>query len=204
MFLKNLDEKQSAYDIDAELLGIESKKIFAESQQDIRWKNFKQFTAEKMFETVSKEAFKYIKTMHADKDSAFSKYMEDAIFIIPTPQMLDKIVTNIDLLRMDNKDAKGDLYEYLLSKVATAGTNGQFRTTRHIIDMMVKLMKPTPSDKVCDPACGSAGFLVSVGEYLQENHSDILLVNDMKNHYYNDMFYGYDMDRTMLRIGVVN
>lgn len=207
LFIKSLDDKQSAHDSDDELLGtpIEGRNhIFNEEQQDIRWKNFKHFNADKMFKTVSEDAFKFIKTMHADKDSAFSKYMDDAIFIIPTPQMLEKIVTNIDRLEMESKDAKGDLYEYLLSKVATAGTNGQFRTPRHIIDMMVRLVKPTPSDIICDPACGSAGFLVSTGAYLQEEHSDMMLVEDLKNHYNNNMFYGYDMDRTMLRIGAMN
>ena len=127
-----------------------------------------------MYETVSKKVFPFIKTMHGDKDSAFTKYMDDAIFMIPTPQMLEKIVTNIDGLPVKEgnttDDTKGDLYEYLLSKVATAGTNGQFRTPRHIIKMMVELMQPTPTDIIVDPAAGSAGFLVEAGEYLKRNN----------------------------------
>ncbi|MDY2881926.1 MAG: class I SAM-dependent DNA methyltransferase, partial [Romboutsia timonensis] len=136
---------------------------------------------------------------------AYAKYMGDAIFKIPTPLMLSKIVDGIDTIEMErDKDTKGDLYEYLLSKVATAGTNGQFRTPRHIIDMIVKLMKPTPEDKIVDPAAGSAGFLVSAQQYLRDNHGDLFFVESLKNHFNNDMFYGFDMDRTMLRIGAMN
>ena len=131
--------------------------------------------------------------------------MGDAIFKIPTPLMLSKIIDGIDNIDMDeNKDTKGDLYEYLLSKVATAGTNGQFRTPRHIIDMIVRLMKPTPQDIIVDPAAGSAGFLVSSQAYLRENHADLFLVQGLKEHFNNNMFYGFDMDRTMLRIGAMN
>ena len=121
-----------------------------------------------MFDVVSKEVFPFIKNLHGKKDSAYAKYMGDAIFMIPTPQMLTKIVDGIDNIEMKDRDTKGDLYEYLLSKVATAGTNGQFRTPRHIIDMIVELMKPTPEDIIVDPAAGSAGFLVSSGEYLRK------------------------------------
>lgn len=130
--------------------------------------------------------------------------MGDAIFKIPTPQMLSKIVDGIDKLDMSGQDAKGDLYEYLLSKVATAGTNGQFRTPRHIIKMMVEIVKTTPSDIIVDPAMGSAGFLVAAQEYLRENHEDLFLNAGLKEHFNNHMFYGFDMDRTMLRIGAMN
>ena len=160
-----------------------------------------------MYETVSKKVFPFIKTMHGDKDSAFTKYMDDAIFMIPTPQMFEKIVTNIDGLPVkegNTTDTKGDLYEYLLSKVATAGTNGQFRTPRHIIKMMVELMQPTPTDIIVDPAAGSAGFLVEAGEYLKRNNEDMFTIKELKDHYHNDMFFGNDMDRTMLRIGAMN
>ena len=136
------------------------------------------------------------------------QYMDDAIFMIPTPQMFEKIVTNIDGLPVKGgnttDDTKGDLYEYLLSKVATAGTNGQFRTPRHIIKMMVELMQPTPTDIIVDPAAGSAGFLVEAGEYLKRNNEDMFTVKELKDHYHNDMFFGNDMDRTMLRIGAMN
>ena len=157
-----------------------------------------------MYELVSKQVFPFIKNIDGDKNSTFSKYMDDAIFMIPTPQMLEKIVTNIDEIPMKDREAKGDLYEYLLSKIATAGTNGQFRTPRHIIKMMVELIQPTPSDIIVDPAAGSAGFLVAAGKYLQKNNQDLLIIQEMKEHYNQKMFYGFDMDRTMLRIGAMN
>lgn len=204
LFIKGLDDKQNDLDLNAALLGIDSKKIFNGDQQSLRWSEFKQMGAVEMFDIVSKKVFPFIKSLHSDKESAFSKYMEDAIFMIPTPQMLEKIVTNVDTLPMKGRDAKGDLYEYLLSKVATAGTNGQFRTPRHIIKMMVELMKPTPTDVIVDPAAGSAGFLVAAGEYLHMNHNDLFHVQELKRHYNEDMFYGFDMDRTMLRIGAMN
>lgn len=204
LFIKNLDDKQNDNDQNAALLGIEADEIFNDNQQHLRWKNFKQLSSDDMLDVVSKEVFPFIKTLHSDKESAFSKYMSDAIFMIPTAQMLEKIVTNIDTLPMKGRDAKGDLYEYLLSKVATSGTNGQFRTPRHIIKMMVELMKPTPTDIIVDPAAGSAGFLVAAGEYLQKNNQDLFNVQELKRHYNEEMFYGFDMDRTMLRIGAMN
>lgn len=204
LFIKGLDDKQTDLERNAEFLGIEVEKIFKDEQQNLRWQKFKQLSASDMYETVSKKVFPFIKTMHDDKDSAFTKYMDDAIFMIPTPQMLEKIVTNIDLLPLSDGDTKGDLYEYLLSKVATAGTNGQFRTPRHIIKMMVELMKPTPTDIIVDPAAGSAGFLVEAGEYLKRNNEDLFAIKELKDHYNNDMFFGNDMDRTMLRIGAMN
>lgn len=204
LFIKGLDEKQTDLERNAEFLGIEVEKIFSDEQQNLRWQKFKQLSASNMYETVSRKVFPFIKTMHGDADSAFTKYMDDAIFMIPTPQMLEKIVTNIDLLPLSDGDTKGDLYEYLLSKVATAGTNGQFRTPRHIIKMMVELMQPTPTDIIVDPAAGSAGFLVEAGEYLKRNNEDLFAIKELKDHYNNDMFFGNDMDRTMLRIGAMN
>ena len=207
LFIKGLDDKQNDLDANATLLGIEVQKIFGDNQQDLRWNRFKQEPAEKMFRLFTdfeNGVFTFIKNLHEDKSSAFSKYMNDAIFMIPTPGMLEKIVTAIDNLSMIGKDSKGDLYEYLLSKVSTSGTNGQFRTPRHIISMMVHLMKPTPKDVIVDPAAGTSGFLVSAGDYLQNNHSELFTDAALKEHYNNDMFYGYDMDRTMLRIGAMN
>lgn len=204
LFIKGLDEKQTDLEKNAELLGIEVDKIFSNEQENLRWHKFKQLSASDMYDMVSKKVFPFIKTMHGDKDSAFTRYMDDAIFMIPTPQMLEKIVTNIDLLPLSDGDTKGDLYEYLLSKVATAGTNGQFRTPRHIIKMMVELMQPTPTDIIVDPAAGSAGFLVEAGEYLKRNNEDLFAIKELKDHYNNDMFFGNDMDRTMLRIGAMN
>ena len=205
LFIKGLDDKEIVKENDAVLLGIDFDRTFPEDKQSLRWSKFKNFNAETMYNVVLNEVFPFIKTLHTNKESAYAKYMGDAIFKIPTPLMLSKIVDGIDNIDMDeNSDTKGDLYEYLLSKVATAGTNGQFRTPRHIIDMIVKLMKPMPEDIIVDPAAGSAGFLVSSQEYLRKNHSDLFLVQGLKEHFNNDMFYGFDMDRTMLRIGAMN
>jgi len=204
LFIKGLDEIETTKENEAMFLGVEYEGIFTKDKQHLRWSKFKNLEAQQMFDVISKEVFSFIKNLHGKKDSAYAKYMEDAIFMIPTPQMLTKIVDGIDNIPMKDRDTKGDLYEYLLSKVATAGTNGQFRTPRHIIDMMVALMKPTPEDIIIDPAAGSAGFLVSSGEYLRKNHSDLFLVQGLKQHFNNDMFYGFDMDRTMLRIGAMN
>ena len=205
LFIKGLDDKEIIKENDAILLGIDFDRTFPEDKQNLRWSKFKNFEAEIMYETVANEVFPFIKNLHTNKDSTYAKYMGDAIFKIPTPLMLSKIVDGINSIDMDeNKDTKGDLYEYLLSKVATAGTNGQFRTPRHIIDMIVKLMKPTPQDVIVDPAAGSAGFLVSSQAYLRENHGDLFLVQGLKEHFNNNMFYGFDMDRTMLRIGAMN
>lgn len=205
LFIKGLDDKETVKENDAVLLGVDFDRTFPEDKQQLRWSKFKNFEAETMYETVLNGVFPFIKNLHTNEDSAYAKYMGDAIFKIPTPLMLSKIVDGIDSIDMDeNKDTKGDLYEYLLSKVATAGTNGQFRTPRHIIDMIVRLMKPTPQDVIVDPAAGSAGFLVSSQAYLRENHADLFLVQGLKDHFNNDMFYGFDMDRTMLRIGAMN
>ena len=205
LFIKGLDDKEIIKENDALLLGIDFDRTFPEDKQNLRWSKFKNFEAETMYDVVSNEVFTFIKNLHTNKDSAYAKYMGDAIFKIPTPLMLSKIIDGIDNIDMDeNKDTKGDLYEYLLSKVATAGTNGQFRTPRHIIDMIVKLMKPTPQDVIVDPAAGSAGFLVSSQAYLRKNHADLFLVQGLKEHFNNNMFYGFDMDRTMLRIGAMN
>ena len=205
LFIKGLDDKEIIKENDAILLGIDFDRTFPEDKQNLRWSKFKNFEAETMYNVVANEVFPFIKNLHTNKDSAYAKYMGDAIFKIPTPLMLSKIIDGIDNIDMDeNKDTKGDLYEYLLSKVATAGTNGQFRTPRHIIDMIVRLMKPTPQDVIVDPAAGSAGFLVSSQAYLRENHADLFLVQGLKEHFNNNMFYGFDMDRTMLRIGAMN
>lgn len=130
--------------------------------------------------------------------------MGDAIFKIPTAAMLSKIADGIDRLELGEEDSRGDLYEYLLSKVATAGTNGQFRTPWHIIKMMVELVKPVPEDVMIDPAMGSAGFLIEAQQYLRENHAELFLNEKLRNHFNREMFYGNDMDRTMLRIGAMN
>ena len=204
LFVKGLDDIEIGHEKNDVLLGIKSKRIFDEKHQNCRWNIFKDYSADKMYKTVQEDVFPLIKGLGKDKDSGYAKYMEDAIFIIPTPIMLQKVVTAMDKLDMKERDTKGDVYEYLLAKLSSAGVNGQFRTPRHIIKMMVELMKPTPEDIIVDPACGTAGFLVEAGEYLRKNKGDLFLTNNLNEHFNNTMFYGFDMDRTMLRIGAMN
>lgn len=204
LFIKGLDEAETRKENEFMLLSVPFTGLFPSDKQYLRWNHFKNLDPQRMYDVVSNEVFPFIKSLHGDKDSAYAKYMGDALFMIPTPNMLVRIVEGIDSIDMKDRDTKGDLYEYLLSKVATAGTNGQFRTPRHIIEMMVALMKPTPEDIICDPAAGSAGFLVAAGEYLRDHHADLFLIQGLKEHFNNHMFYGFDMDRTMLRIGAMN
>lgn len=206
LFIKSLDDKQLKSEAEASLIGIEPKIIFNLDNQELRWNNFKHYNAEKMYEIVSGKVFPFIKKLNGSGDSSFTRFMEDAMFTIPTARMLEIIVTSIDELMNDveMKDL-GDLYEYMLSKLTTAGKNGQFRTPRHIINMMVELTQPRPSDIMIDPAAGTAGFLISVAEYLKENYeSDIFTSEQLKEHFNNTMFHGNETDSTMLRIGTMN
>ncbi|EDS78818.1 type I restriction-modification system subunit M [Clostridium perfringens] len=206
LFIKGLDDVETKNEAEAVLLGFEPERIFSDNEQELRWSKFSnEGDAQKMYDIVQNKVFPFIKNLHGNKESAYAKYMGDAIFKIPTPLMLSKIVDGINGIEFKKEnDTKGDLYEYLLSKLSSAGTNGQFRTPRHIIDMIVKLMKPTPEDIIVDPAAGSAGFLVSSQQYLRDNHNDLFYVQGLKEHFNNTMFYGFDMDRTMLRIGAMN
>ncbi len=183
---------------------ITSSRIFDKEHQNCRWSVFKDYEAGKMYKNMQENVFPFIKSLGDSKKSSYSKYMQDAIYMIPTPLMLQKVVTGISSIPMKDRDTKGDVYEYLLSKLSTAGTNGQFRTPRHIIRMMVELMKPTPEDVIVDPACGSAGFMVEAGECLRKNYKEMF--NDIRKveHFNNTMFYGFDIDQTMLRISAMN
>ncbi len=130
--------------------------------------------------------------------------MKDARFTIPTPGLLAKVVDMLDHVPMEDRDTKGDLYEYMLGKIAAAGQNGQFRTPRHIIKLMVAMTQPTPKDVICDPASGTCGFLVAAGEYLREQHPQLFRDAAARAHFHHGMFHGYDFDNTMLRIGSMN
>ena len=205
MFIRDLDDIDNIRSKESVMLGVPYKSIFNEDGQQMKWSVFRDLPAATMYEIVQSRVFPFIKNLHGDKDSAYSKYMADAIFKLPTPQLLEKIVTAMDEIEWKKKDIRGDLYEYLLAKIAAAGTNGQFRTPRHIIRMMVELLEPKPTDTICDPACGTSGFLVGAAQYLKETQKDeIFLDKKNKDHFNNDMFHGYDMDRTMLRIGAMN
>lgn len=204
LFIKGLDDIELRNEKDDVFLGITSNRIFDKEHQNCRWSVFKDYEAGKMYKNMQENVFPFIKSLGNSKKSSYSKYMQDAIFMIPTPLMLQKVVTGINGIPMKDRDTKGDVYEYLLSKLSTAGTNGQFRTPRHIIRMMVELMKPTPQDIIVDPACGSAGFMVEAGEYLRKNHKEMFNNPREIEHFNNTMFYGFDIDTTMLRISAMN
>lgn len=205
IFIKELDEVDNSKAKSSRMIDASYISRFPADKQNCKWSVFTQFPALKMYDTVQNKVFPFIKSLHTDKDSAYARYMSDAIFKIPTPQLLEKIITEMESIEWGDKDVRGDIYEYLLSKLSTAGTNGQFRTPRHIIKMMVELSAPLPTDTICDPACGTAGFLVAAGEYLRAYHNkEIFFTKAHLSHYNNDMFTGYDMDRTMLRIGAMN
>ena len=204
LFIKQLDEVETRKERDANILGIPYEGNFPADCQQYRWSKFKNLgDAKEIYDLMMNGVFPFIKNLHPDGESAYSKYMGDAIFKIPTPALLTKVIDGIDGLNLEG-DSKGDLYEYLLSKLESAGKNGQFRTPRHIIQMMVELVKPVPSDIICDPAMGSAGFLMAAQQYLRKNHQDLFLNAEQREHFNHEMFYGFDMDRTMLRIGAMN
>lgn len=215
LFIKGLDENELKKENEAEFLGLDYKGIFSDMPADfneiqkthwhvMRWTQFKNLPAQEMYEVMMTTIFPFIKTLGGKEESAFSKYMKDAMFQINKPATLQKVVTALDSIPMEERDTQGDIYEYLLSKLSTSGTNGQFRTPRHIINMIVDLIKPSPEDIIIDPAMGSAGFLVSASEYLRKHHQDLFLVQGLNEHFHHTMFYGNDMDTTMLRIGAMN
>ena len=170
---------------------------------DLRWSRFKHFAPADMFTVVGEHVFPFLRTLGGD-DSTYAHHMKDARFTIPTPALLDKVVQLLDVVPMEDRDTKGDVYEYMLGKIASAGQNGQFRTPRHIIRLMVELTAPQPTDVICDPACGTAGFLVTAGEYLRERHPNLLHDAPLREHFHHRMFHGFDFDNTMLRIGSMN
>ena len=205
LFARRLDELHTAKEAQANLLGTAiDKPIFSKAQQHLRWSRFKDFESEKMYLVFRDEVFPFIKNLHTDEQSAYSRFMKDAVFIMPTASLLERAVTMIAAIPMEDRDTKGDLYEYLLSKIAQAGVNGQFRTPRHIIKLMVELMAPQPKDVIGDPACGTCGFLVAAGEYLREHHPKLFVNKSQREHFQTQMFHGSDFDASMLRIGAMN
>lgn len=219
MFIHDLDEADDLRAREAAMLDLPHESLFAGTVsaggrtlpgRDLKWSVFRDFPAPRMYATVKDAVFPFIKDLHGDRNSAYARYMADALFKIPTPLLLDKIVTAMDdlyarMAGLGSTDIRGDVYEHLLAKIATSGVNGQFRTPRHVIRMMVDLVRPLPADTVCDPACGTAGFLVAAGEYLRGHHkADVLFDRAASDHYMNAMFHGHDTDPTMLRIGAMN
>ncbi len=206
LFIKRLDELHTMRESKAHMLGQAiADPIFGPQQQNLRWSRFKNFDPQKMYITIADQVFPFIKTIGAD-ESAFAKHMKDARFMLPPEKagLLDRAVNMLDAIEMEDRDTKGDLYEYLLSKLSTAGQNGQFRTPRHIIQLMVDMVAPAPTDIICDPACGTAGFLVASNEYLRQQHPQIFTDPHLRRHYEQAMFHGFDFDSTMLRVAAMN
>lgn len=226
MYIRDLDRMDTRRAKESNMLGKTYHSIFdgefvidennKVDKKSLKWSEIRNDTdTERAFRNMGGFVFPFIKTLHGDTDSAYSKYMQDAIFKIPTAQKFSQIIDALDNIFNDlekkekegggSSDIRGDIYEYLLSKLSTAGTNGQFRTPRHIIEMMVRMMDPQSDDIICDPAFGTAGFLVAACEFLRKNKLDEIFKNEATGkHFNNEMFYGYDMDRTMLRIGAMN
>lgn len=218
MFMKLLDDNQLKAEANASILGVPLKnKVFKEGvcvisetphvetdYRNLRWNVFHNFEPGEMLQNIQTYVFPFIKTIGEGKDTAFSRYMKDTVFLIPTAKVLAKVVDGIDSMDMNNKDIMGDVYEYLLGKIAAAGENGQFRTPRHIINMMVELMQPTLSDRILDPAMGSAGFLLSAANYVSGHQKNELMKTENLKYYKKEMFSGFDTDQSMLRIGAMN
>jgi len=210
LFIRRLDEMQLLEEKKANMVGIPMNNvIFSPKQKELRWSSFKNKDPESMFDLFTKPlidemtVFDHMKQVGTSV-GVFAEFMSKANFIIATPRLLDQVVQLIDKINMDDRDTKGDLYEYMLSKIASAGRNGQFRTPRHIIKMMVDMVQPKKDDIICDPSAGTAGFLVTTGEYYRDNHSDWFLDKEFRDHFNNEMFNGIEIDNTMIRIGAMN
>jgi len=219
LFIKGLDEAQAKKEKQAQLLGDPVQDpLFPEGDfinpvtekaipyDGLRWSRFKNLEPRAMHERISGEVFPFIKSLGAE-DSAFAAHMKDAYFMIPPEKagLLAKVVDLLGEIPMEDRDTKGDLYEYMLGKLSQAGDSGQFRTPRHIIQMMVEIMAPESGDIICDPACGTAGFLVSVVEYFnREERLPLFNKEKFRRHFHDGMFHGLDFDSTMLRIGSMN
>ena len=215
LFLKRLDETQTAAENKATRLGQPiDRRIFpvglddigkgdGRAYEDLRWSRFKNLEAKEMYELVGEHAFPFLRELGGE-GSTYATHMKDARFTIPNPGLLQKVVDLLDGVRMDDRDTKGDVYEYMLGKIATAGQNGQFRTPRHIIQLSVEMTEPRADDLICDPASGTCGFLVAAGEYLRHHRPEVLHDKRANEHFNHGMFHGYDFDNTMLRIGSMN
>lgn len=206
MFIKILDDNELRKESSAALFDAPVvDPIFDEAHQCCRWHIFRNYESDAMYKNMVEKVFPFIKEeLHAGKDTAFAKYMKDAQFQVPSARSLVKVVEALDGLDLNNKDIMGDVYEYLLSQISQSGKNGQFRTPRHIIKMIVQLMKPSPDDVICDPAMGSAGFITNAAEFIEEHYATELTNRDIRRRYNTTMFSGFDTDQTMLRIGAMN
>ncbi len=203
LFIRRLDDIETRNENKSRVTGKPEPLRFGPDEQDLRWSVFKNDEPGQMFQVVGEKVFPFLRRLGAD-GSTYGEHMENARFTIPTPALLSKVVDMLDDIPMEDRDTTGDLYEYLLAKIASAGVNGQFRTPRHIIKLMVEVADPQPSDEIADPAAGTAGFLVAAAEYMREYHPSVLTDAAQRKHFHHSMFHGYDFDATMLRIGSMN
>lgn len=218
LFIRRLDDTEKLEEKKAARTGKKHESIF--SQDTLRWSVFKNFGAQQMFDNMLEKVFPFIKKLGEENDT-FTRYMKDAVFMIQKPSLLAEAVALLDGINMDDADTKGDLYEYLLSKLATAGVNGQFRTPRHIIKMMVEMINPGIHDAICDPACGTAGFLVCSAEHILRKNTrpESVFTDDIGNmhdtigdmlkpeqweHFRKSLLHGRDFDTSMLRVSLMN
>jgi type I restriction enzyme M protein len=206
LFIRRLDELHTV----AESKANQFKKtienpIYQPHEYPLRWSHFKNTDPEGMHRAFTQQdgVFDFLRNV-GNRSAAFSKFMKGATFMIPTPRLLAQVVEMLSNIDMSDRDTKGDVYEYLLSKIASAGQNGQFRTPRHIIRLMVDMVQPTLEDVICDPSCGTAGFLTGAGEYLREHYETELYDVPTKQHFEEKMFMGMEFDPTMIRIGGMN
>ncbi|MDQ0276523.1 type I restriction enzyme M protein [Arthrobacter silviterrae] len=216
LFLKRLDEAQTRAEKQALRTKVPARNLpfppgndaLGRPWSDLRWKSFQNDSKDVMFKLFTDRMFVFLRevlpTQSNGEESSYAKHLEGARFTIPTANVLGTVVDIITNMDMSGKDTKGDLYEYMLSKLSTAGTNGQFRTPRHIIDLMVRMQAPQPMEEICDPASGTCGFLVQASEYLRSNNKTLLIDPETRNFYNNQQFHGFDFDNTMLRIGAMN
>ncbi|MDR0354632.1 MAG: type I restriction-modification system subunit M [Deltaproteobacteria bacterium] len=226
-FMRSLDLNEERNEANDELIGgAPGERIFEQDEigQSLRWSKFKDLPAEQIFERIRDRVFPFIqgadtaialadgskhiiKGLKMGQKSAYAQHMSNANFALPNPLITEKVVTAIDALTqaLKDNDLKGDLYEHMIGKVQTAGRIGQFRTPRHIISMMVRMIDPQITDTIADPACGTGGFLTAAGEYVRKNFGrDLRLDKKARNHFQSEMFTGYDTDQTMLRIAAMN
>lgn len=206
LFIKMIDDNEVKKEALAAALEIDVvDPIFDADHQNCRWHIFRHYEADNMYKNMMDNVFPFIKTdLGGGKDTAYAKYLKDALFLIPTARVLVRVVDALDSLDMNNKDIMGDVYEVLLSQMAQSGKNGQFRTPRHITKMIVELATPTLDDEICDPAMGSAGFLCSAVQYIHDNYASDLMKTENRKKFNTSMFTGFDTDQTMLRIGAMN
>ena len=211
LFIKRLDDLHTLEENKSRTLGTPmQRRIFPEgadaegrSYDDLRWSRFKNLEARQMMRMVEERVFPFLRTL-GEEGSSYGEHMKDARLGFSNANLLSKVVELLDSIPMDDRDTKGDVYEYMLGKIASAGQNGQFRTPRHIIGLMVNLMAPTPEDVICDPAAGTCGFLEAAGEYLRDHNPELFRDDRLRKHFHTGMFHGFDFDATMLRIGAMN